>query len=64
MSGEHSCRSYCQMVGSLDGFVESPSPPPEASKDNEASEEDDNFNDDDDDKDGDASSFSTDEMYA
>ena len=50
------------MVGSLDGFVESPSPPLEASKDNEASEEDDNFDDDDDDADGDASSSSADEM--
>ena len=42
----------------LGGFVKSPSPPPEASED------DDDSNDDDDDKDGDASSFSTNEMYA
>ena len=40
----------------LGGFVESPSPPPEASKDNEASEDNDDFDNDDDDEDGDASS--------
>ena len=46
----------------LGGFVESPSPPPEASKDNEASEDNDDSDDDDDDVDGDASSSSDDEM--
>ena len=45
----------------LGGFVESPSPPPEAFKDDKASE-DDNDSDDDDDEDGDASSSSADEM--
>ena len=41
------------------GFVESPSPPPEAP---EASKDDDNSDDDDDGEDGDASSSSSDEM--
>ena len=45
----------------LGGFVESPSPPPEASEDDEASDDDDN-SDDDDDGDRDASSSSADEM--
>ena len=43
----------------LGGFVESSSPPPEAF---ETSEDDDDSDDDDDDEDGDASSFSIDEM--
>ena len=43
----------------LGGFMESPSPPPEASK---TFEDDDESNDDDDDKDGDVSSFGIDEM--
>ena len=43
----------------LGGFVESSSPPPEASM---ASMDDDDSDDDDDDEDGDASSFSADEM--
>ena len=45
----------------LGGFVESPSPPLEAS---EASKDNDDSNNDDNDEDGDASSFSTDEMSA
>ena len=44
----------------LGGFVESPSPLPEASEDDEAFEDDDDS--DDDDEDGDASSPSDDEM--
>ena len=43
----------------LGGFVEFPSPPPEAP---EASDDDDGSNDDDDGKDGDASSSNSDEM--
>ena len=46
----------------LGGFVESPSPPPEASKDDKASEDDDDSDNDDDDEDGDASSSNADEM--
>ena len=47
----------------LGGFLESPSPLPEASEDDEASEDNDDFDDDDDDEDGDASSSSIDEMF-
>ena len=43
----------------LGGFVESPSPPPEAF---ETSDDDDDSNDDDDDENGDASSSGIDEM--
>ena len=43
----------------LGGFVESPSPPPEAL---EASEDDDDFDDDDDGEDEDASSSNSDKM--
>ena len=43
----------------LGGFVEYPSPPPEAP---EASDDDDDSNDDDDGKDGDASSSNSEEM--
>ena len=51
----------------LGGFVESPSPPPEASEtfeddDNSNDDDDDNSNDDDDDKNRDASSSNTNEM--
>ena len=44
------------------GFVESPSPPPEASEDDKASKDDNDSDDDDDDKDGDASCSSADKM--
>ena len=44
----------------LGGFVESPSPPPEAPK---AFEDDDDSDDDDDGEDGDASSSSSNEMF-
>ena len=44
------------------GFVESPSPPPEASEDDEASKDDNDSDDDNDDKDGDASCSSADKM--
>ena len=46
----------------LGGFVESPSPPPEASEDDKASKDDNDSDDDDDDKDGDASCSSADKM--
>ena len=47
----------------LGGFMESPSPPPEAFEDDKTSEDDDDSDDDDDDEDGDASSPSDDEMF-
>ena len=46
----------------LGGFMESPSPPPEASEDDKASKDDNDSDDDDDDKDGDASCSSADKM--